>query len=218
MFNKLVLDFLKEKFSKSYSTKRGVDLHALKKKPLTDKHSFFTFLGVIAVSCTLWAQPKTGQFVNVSVGLGITAYEEVVDFSGSGFYVQGEYVHAPKKWLGLRPYLGLILTSADDNAAFPNTDVSTSAVLIGGKARILAPIPWVAPYIELGIGTSIGSFKTLTPFTDISKSGLVAHIPFSIGLAVGKRNGVDIAFTYYYHPSNEQFAGAAAFGLSFRLD
>ncbi len=183
-----------------------------------DKHAFFTFLLVIAVSGTLWAQPKTGQFVNISVGLGISAYDEEVDFSGTGFYVQSEYVHAPKKWLGLRPYIGLILTSGDDNTAFPNSDVSTNALMIGGKTRILAPIPWVAPYIELGIGTSIGSFKTLTPFTNISKSGLVAHIPFSIGLAVGKDNGVDIAFTYYYHPSIDQFAGAAAFGLSFRLD
>nr|WP_313809656.1 hypothetical protein [Allomuricauda sp.] len=169
------------------------------------------------MSFSLKAQPKQGRFIDVSIGLGISAYDGDVDFSGSGFYFQGEYVYAPKKWLGLRPYLGLILTSGDDNTTFPDSEVATNAVLIGGKARILAPIPWVAPYLEAGIGASIGSFETLTPFTNISRSGLVAHIPVSIGLALGKRHGLDIAFSYYYHPSVDQFAGAAAFGLSFRL-
>lgn len=43
------------------------------------------------------------------------------------------------------------------------------------------------------------------------------HIPFSIGLELGKKHNFGIAFTYYFHISVEQFAGAAAIGLSIPL-
>ena len=121
------------------------------------------------------------------------------------------------KWFSVRPYAGIILTSENEseNQQNPlNYKVTSKAFLLGGKARICAPIPYIAPYLETGLGISIGSFETYTPSTNISKSGLIMHIPFSIGLALGKKHKVDIAFTYYYHPSVKQFSGAAAFGAS----
>ena len=95
---------------------------------------------------------------------------------------------------------------------------TSKAFLIGGKGRIVAPIPWIAQYIELGIGASIGEFKTLTPLTDLSYSGLLMHIPFSIGLELGPKHNFDFGFTYYYHPAVEQFTGAIAFGVSFPMN
>ena len=80
-----------------------------------------------------------------------------------------------------------------------------------------APIPYVAPYLEIGIGASIGSFITFTPTTDIEKKGIISHVPFTIGLELGKNRDIDLAFVYYYQNSVEHFTGAAAIGISIPL-
>ena len=165
------------------------------------------------------AQLIKEKSIDASIGFGISAPYDDVDIYGSGFYLQGEYVLTLTKWIDIRPYAGLILTKADNNNQNAAEYKSTAnAFLIGGKTRITAPIPWVAPYVELGIGASIGSFETVTPFTNINDSGLIMHIPFSIGLELGRKHNFDIAFTYYFHNSVEQFAGAAAFGISIPLN
>lgn len=166
------------------------------------------------------AQPRTGEFMDVSIGLGLSAPYDDSNITGSGFYAQGEYVFGVTKWFGIRPYAGLVLTSADKNVDqlnLPEYKVTSKAFLLGGKARVAAPIPWVAPFFEIGIGASIGSFETYTPSTNIKKNGIVMHIPFTIGLAIGRKHNFDFAFTYYYQPSVEQFSGATAIGFSFPL-
>jgi hypothetical protein len=40
------------------------------------------------------------------------------------------------------------------------------------------------PYIEFDIGTAIGSFKNSTPIRNFEKDGIIAHIPFTIDLAL----------------------------------
>jgi len=89
--------------------------------------------------------------------------------------------------------------------------------LLGGKVRLRSPILWVAPYFELGVGTSIGKFRTLTVFDNIDKTGIIYHIPVSIGLELGKSNNVDLAFVYYYQNTVQQVVGAFAVGLTFPL-
>jgi len=182
---------------------------------------------VIITLCTLFysnilkAQPRKGDFINASVGLGISTSEYEEDGGGIGFYAQGEYVKAITKWFGIRPYAGIIITSPDretDLEIENNYKVTAKAFSFGGKFRVAAPIPWIAPYIETGLGASIGSFETFTPSTNIKKNGILMHIPFSLGLAVGPKHNVEIAFTYLFTPAAEQFSGAAAFGLSFPLD
>lgn len=178
-------------------------------------------LFTIFYSNILKAQPRTGEFINASIGLGISTSEYEEDGGGSGFYAQAEYVKGITKWFGLRPYAGIIITSPyrkTDLEIENDYKVTTKAFSFGGKARIAVPIPWIAPYIETGIGASIGSFETFTPSTNIKKNGILMHIPFSLGLAVGPKHNVDIAFTYLFTPAAEQFSGAAAFGLSFPLD
>ncbi|MGF1558102.1 MAG: hypothetical protein ACFCUL_03355 [Flavobacteriaceae bacterium] len=57
-----------------------------------------------------------------------------------------------KSWFELRPYAGLVLTKSDglDFNNDPTFEKAvTRAVLIGGKVRLRAPIPYIAPYIEL---------------------------------------------------------------------
>lgn len=186
---------------------------------------------VIAVVFTLLlthlaqAQTQKVQCIDVSVGLGLSApytESEETDIMGTGFYVQGEYVLNLASWFSVRPYAGLILTSPskdnerDENR--PEYEVTTNAFLIGGKVRVTAPIPYVAPYVEIGLGASIGSFRTFTDFIDIKENGIIYHIPFTLGLAIGRQHTIGLEFTYFHHPSIDQFAGAAAVGITFALN
>ena len=170
----------------------------------------------ILASIQVKAQLIKEKSIDVSIGYGLSAPYDDVDITGSGFYLQGEYVLTFTKWFDLRPYAGLILIKSSKQNTQEYRSIA-NAFLIGGKTRITAPIPWVAPYVELGIGASVGSFETVTPFTNIRDSGLLIHIPFSIGLELGPKHNFDIAFTYYFHNSVEQFAGAAAVGISIPL-
>lgn len=182
---------------------------------------FFIVITVFLFSNITNAQPKKGEFIQASIGYGISAPSEEYNIIGSGFYAQAEYVFAFKKWLGVRPYAGFISTSPSSTNTDPylsGYSVTSKAFLLGGKARICAPIPWVAPYIELGIGVSAGSFETNTPTIYKKEKGILMHIPYTLGLALGKNHDVEIAVTYYEHPSVEQFSGALSVGFSFPLD
>lgn len=185
------------------------------------KKVFLLVFCVVLFPSITKAQPNKGEFINVAVGLGITAPNDNAAQSGTGFYAQGEYVLGLKKWFGIRPYAGVIFTSAsktDDQGKPTMYKVSSNAFMLGGKFRILAPIPYFAPYLETGVGLSIGSFETYTPKTDIKRSGFITHIPFSVGVALGKKHKIDLAFTYYFQPSVEQFSGATAIGYTFPID
>jgi hypothetical protein len=168
-----------------------------------------------------------GQFIkekaiDISIGIGLSYPLDAVDDEvfGSGFYAQGEYVLTLAKWIDLRPYAGFILNQANakqNQQNKPEYKSTTNAFLLGGKIRVIAPIPKVAPYFEVGVGASIGSFKTFTPYTNIDKSGLIYHVPVSFGFEIGNKHNFDFAFTYYFNQSVEQFSGAIAFGFSIPL-
>ena len=159
--------------------------------------------------------------INVLIGYGLSApnnsVDEIVD---DGFFAKGELVLKFASWLEFRTYVGFILTGSNEKDLNDNpTDekAETKAFLLGGKARVRAPIPWVAPYVEFGIGTSIGKFETFTAFDNIDKNGIIYHIPLSFGLELGKNNNVDLGFAYYFQPSVEQYAGAFAVGITIPL-
>ena len=181
--------------------------------------NIFTVLLIALTTTHGNAQLIKKKSIDIAIGYGLSTPYDDVDITGSGFYLQGEYAMTLAKWIDIRPYIGLILTKADENGQnLPQYKSTANAFMLGGKVRITAPIPWVAPYLESGIGASIGSFQNITPYTDIEKSGMVFHIPVSLGLELGPKRNFDLAFTYYFHPSVEQFAGAVAFGLSIPLN
>lgn len=189
--------------------------------PSTFRGIFIIVITTIFFSNITNSQPKKGEFIQASIGYGMSAPYEDYNIIGTGFYAQAEYIFAFKKWLGVRPYAGFITTSPNENNSEPSLSgykVTSKAFLIGGKVRICAPIPWVAPYLEIGIGASMGSFETYTPGIYKKDKGLLMHIPYALGLALGKNHDVEIAITYYEHPSVEQFSGALAIGFSFPLD
>lgn len=167
------------------------------------------------------AQFVKEKSINAQIGYGLSMpYDSADDIINDGFFAQGELVLKVKSWFEIRPYAGLILTGSqgkDFNNNPSDETAQSQALLLGGKVRVRAPIPWIAPYFELGIGTSIGKFNTLTVFNNIDKTGIIYHIPFSLGLELGKNNNVDLALVYFIQPSVKQIVGAFAVGLSFPL-
>ncbi|PBJ11783.1 hypothetical protein [Flavobacterium sp. ACN6] len=171
----------------------------------------------------------TGKFIKASIGYGSSSSyyiedygnQDEVDVMGGGLYLQAEYVLGVKSWLSIRPYAGAIFESVDKDQNIqnqPQYKVTTNAFLMGGKIRICAPIPWVAPFIEGGIGTSIGKFETFTPNVNFNKSDVLMHIPFSLGLAIGRKHNFEIGISGYFHPAAKQSTGVFALGYSFPLD
>lgn len=176
---------------------------------------------IILTSNLAVAQFIKEKSIKVQIGYGLSvpnnSVDEIID---TGFFAQGELVLKVTSWFDIRPYAGFILTNSNGKDVYNNpTDekAESKAALLGGKVRVRAPIPWVAPYIELGIGTSIGKFETITAFDNIDKSGIIYHTPFSLGLELGRNHNVDVGFTYYFQPSVEQFAGAIAVGITFPI-
>jgi hypothetical protein len=174
------------------------------------------------------AQPRVGKFINASIGIGLSTSDKIenygnqdeLDVNGDGFYAQGEYIFGLTKWFGLRPYAGFIITSSNGGNLQnqPEYKVTTKAFFLGGKARICAPIPWIAPFVETGIGTSMGSFQTFTPSTNYKKNTILLQIPFSFGLAIGPKHNVEIAATYFFTPTAGQISGGVAAGFTFPID
>ena len=180
---------------------------------------------IILVFC-LSANLTGAQFVkkkaiSAQIGYGLSSpfnsTDQIVD---GGFFIQGELILTVSSWAEIRPYAGFVSTNSDGTDIDGNPTLEkaeSSAFLLGGKARVRAPIPWVAPYVEVGIGASIGSFETLTTFDNISKSGVIYHIPFSVGLELGRNNNFDLGFSYYFQPTVEQATGAFAIGITIPL-
>lgn len=171
----------------------------------------------VVVANAAEAQFIKKRAINARIGYGMSSpYESASDIADDGLFLQGEYVLSAASWFEIRPYAGLIFTSSngEDLNGNPTDEMAeTNALLLGSKLRVRAPIPWIAPYLEIGIGASIGKFKTYTWYTDIRKSGVICHIPFSLGLELGRKNDVELAFSYYFQPTVEQFAGAFALGI-----
>lgn len=176
---------------------------------------------VVLISSLAEAQFIKEKSINVQIGYGLSVpYYSIDEIVDDGFFVQGELVMKVASWIEFRPYAGFILTNSNGKDLHNNpTDemAETKAFLLGGKVRVRAPIPWIAPYAEIGIGTSIGKFETATYFSNIDKSGIIYHIPFSFGLELGRNNNVDLGFVYYFQPSVEQYVGAFAVGVTIPL-
>jgi len=176
---------------------------------------------IILVSIQSKAQFIKEKSINAQIGLGMsTPYYSAGDIANDGFFIQGEYVLKASSWFELRPYAGLVMTNSNgkdlnNNPTFEKAE--TKAFLLGAKARVKAPIRYIAPYVEIGLGSSIGSFNTYTYYTDISKKGIIYHIPFSFGLELGRNNNVDLGFSYYFQPTVEQAAGSFAVGIQIPL-
>jgi hypothetical protein len=182
---------------------------------------FLAILFTVSFCNFIYAQPQKGEFIHVSAGLGISSplYEDQNEVAGTGFYAQGEYVWSPLSWFGVRPYVGVLIASDElKEEGIPNYKIKSNAALLGVKVRLAVPIPYAAPFIESGVGVSIGSFHTYTAETNLKKNGLLFHIPVTLGLALGRNHEYEFKFIYYFNESVEQFSGAAAIGFTIPIN
>ncbi|MEM1137538.1 MAG: hypothetical protein AAGI07_16985 [Bacteroidota bacterium] len=186
------------------------------------KTTFMSMVILVITSTFCYAQFVKETSINAQIGYGLSApYESFDNVVDSGFYFEGELVLEVLSWFEIRPYFGGVFTNSngkdiDNNPTLEKAE--TKAILLGGKMRVRAPIPYIAPYIEVGVGTSIGRFTTFAGFDNIEKSGVIFHIPYSLGLELGKNNGVDLGLSYYFQPSVRQYAGAFAIGVTFPVN
>ena len=179
------------------------------------------FLLLLLTATAIQAQFIKEQAIHAQIGYGLSVPNNSVDdVVNDGFFVQGEWVLKAASWVEFRPYAGGIFTSSDGEDIDGNPTgekAETSAFLLGGKARLRAPIRWVAPFVEIGLGTSIGKFETATVFDSIDRSGIIYHIPLAFGLELGRNNNIELGFAYFFQPSVEQYAGAFSVGFTFPL-
>lgn len=177
---------------------------------------------IVLISNFCFAQSKYQKAINAQIGYASSFpyYQSEEDFVNSGIFLQGEYVLKVKTWLEFKPYLGFTATTSngEDLDGNPiNEKSEVTALFLGTKLRLRAPIRWFAPYFEFGIGASIGNFETLTSVTDVNKSGIIQHIPFGFGVELGRNNNFDIGVLYLVQKPVEQVIGIAVIGVTFNI-
>jgi hypothetical protein len=143
------------------------------------------------------------------------------DVVGNGFHAKLEYVYGVTSYFAWKPYAGLFMTwqDVDDREqyckrTFP-CEATSQIVQLGSKLRLAAPIPWLAPFIELGVGLSLGVSRIELGDDERFTSGLGFNLPFALGVALGPEHSVEITIVFYQHYRAEQFL--AAFMLGFRI-
>ena len=175
-----------------------------------------TSILVVFAVARVQAQYYWEEVIDVSVGYGLSVPYDELGYFGGGIFAQGEYLFGVNENIDLRAYAGYTQAEMKGDLSGPNAGRSKStanAVLFGGKARVRYAYEWVAPFAELGIGGSFGSFETVTPKINVDKKGLFAHIPFSLGVELGHRHMVSVKITSYFHTGVRQFTAAAAVGI-----
>ncbi|HET7788890.1 MAG TPA: hypothetical protein VFL36_23140 [Myxococcales bacterium] len=164
-------------------------------------------LALVALGPPARAAGESDRALGIAAGLGLAAPQrqngQDVSGSGIGGYAEVEYIIRLNDWFTPRAYSGLLLTSpqADCGAGVTPCDVSAKIVFAGGKFRLMAPIPYVGPFLELGLGSSLGRISTRSGrAVDVTYSGLTYHVPVTLGLALGRRHEFELAFQYLFHP------------------
>ena len=158
------------------------------------------------------------HWIGGSIGYGMAAATGG-DTDATGVLVAGEYAYHLVSFFQLRSYAGVLITSPDTDGCFPaaHCEVVAKIGFIGVKGRVVIPIPYIAPFIELGLGISGGYLKTELFQIHERTRGLAEHIPFTLGVALGEDHNVELAFSYLFHPAEHQFGGGISAGVMFGM-
>ena len=135
------------------------------------------------------------QFIAAWLGYGLSSAEKDDGPMGEGFYAEGEYILMLSEWFSPRAYAGTLITFSNADPVCRENGikcaVSAKIGFLGVKGRLTIPIPYIAPFLELGIGTSIGTMTTRTLTVDDGMTGITYHVPFAIGLSLGEDHSFD---------------------------
>jgi len=145
---------------------------------------------------------ESSRAVGMAAGLGLSFPErqngQEVSGRGTGAYAEAEYIFRLAHWFTPRLYAGALLTAPDSNcgAGVVPCDVSAKIFFVGAKFRLMAPIPYVGPFIELGFGASAGHISTRSGYqVNVTGDGIMYHLPVALGLALGGRHQFEIALS-----------------------
>lgn len=131
----------------------------------------------------------TAQWVGdyqASGGLGVS-FSPDREGAGVGGSLIVERAVGSAVWGGGRVYAGGFFSNASPDrcpAGIDPCSVSSQIAVVGAKARLLVPIPYVGPFLELGVGLSAGSLENRIgahggyAALDETHSGVMVHIPF----------------------------------------
>jgi hypothetical protein len=188
-------------------------------------------LGVGATSAPSRARAESGpearHWVGGRAGYAVTkATDGSAD--GEGGWLAGEYAYVLSSWFQLGAYAGSVLTFSErgdeDCVDEPanrrerreqgtTCEVSAQIGFLGGKGRLIIPIPFVAPFFEFGLGPSIGALHTRTSELREQTEGVSYHLLAVVGVAFGADHEFELAFSFLSHPAERQ--GTGMFGLGF---
>ena len=178
---------------------------------------------MLTLPCASLAQPRDEHAIDLTGGYGLSFPYDDSNVHGSGLIGGAEYGFVRSPWAGLRSYATLIWTwprgeEAECKLVASHCEVTANALMLGAKGRFAIPIPYVAPFIELGLGATLGALRTQTEYRQKAIDGIALHIPLTLGLAIGPQHDLDIAMVFYFHPAPKQVNGGYALGVSIPLE
>jgi hypothetical protein len=167
------------------------------------------------------AAAEPGPFLEIFAGMGLSSSDwSGAPGGGTGVYARVEYLPWRDSWFTPKVYSGMLFTRPDGDCGLGVTpcDVSSRIGFLGGAARLMAPVPYFGPFVELGVGASVGQMATRSgPAADLRWSGVTYHVPWAVGVAFGSRHEYEVALQYLVHPDQHQTSGAVALGFGFQL-
>jgi len=167
------------------------------------------------------ARAEGGTFLEVTGGIGLSSPDTMIPGGGQGVYARADLLPWRDSWFTPKAYSGFLITvpSGDCGVGVSPCDVSAQILFLGGAARLMLPIPYVGPFVEVGLGLSIGRMSTRSGAdVNLQWSGVTYHVPFALGLAFGKQHEYELSFQYMDHPDQHQVTGGIAVGFGFQLD
>lgn len=181
-------------------------------------------VGVAALAPPALAQPGLGKapvWLQVAGGLGgsFTLVDDA-NGTGSGGYVAVEVLSPTYEWVTGSLYGGLFLTwpEGDCGPGVVPCDLSASIFFLGVKGRVVAPISWVAPFLELGVGISIGRTTTRNgAVVEAEAKGFIPHWLWGLGLAIGPNNEFSLSLQFLEHTRGQQSCALLGAGFAFPL-
>lgn len=177
---------------------------------------------ILALSAGRAEAQDRPSYLQVSAGIGYAAAGSRGDGIGTGVAGGIECVDPWNLWISARIYAAGVHVRADESSCEPSVSpcaISNRVALLGLRLRwLIIAGRRVGPFIEGGIGTSLGEMETRLG-ADGSHAAIdehrtaAFHGPVSFGLAIGKSGRHDIAFDYYFHGGSEHVAGSLSVNI-----
>jgi hypothetical protein len=185
-------------------------------------------LGVLLASEVAEAQER-GHALEPSIAIAgtlPTTGDVDSEISGDGWLARLEYSLGATSYFAWKPYAALLMTESSDERKYADPrckravvecEATTQAVLLGSKVRLALPIPWFAPFAEIGLGFSLGYSRTETLYSRHHVNAAF-NLPFALGVALGPAHSVELSLPIYQLGGARQLAIGISLGFRIPID